>query len=150
MSAEVYCWFCKCNREVYGASPPKRRGKCVICKHVIPAKVKIGVYREFDDLIKEIEVNGEKFIPVIKIAALAFNYNENAVQKKSKSWVNDSYDCACWHTFEPKIIEGHKCMLHIWRDFCIGNYHVIGETKTEFPSSNQVKIFKLLQEWNFI
>lgn len=43
--------------------------------------------RPFDDLIKEIEFEGERFIPAQKIAALCFNYNEKAVKNKAKMWV---------------------------------------------------------------
>ena len=57
--------------------------------------------RPFDDLIKEIEFDGEKFIPAQKIAALCFNYNEKAVKNKAEMWVNNSYDYNMWYVFQP-------------------------------------------------
>ena len=109
--------------------------------------------RPFEDLINVIEFNGEKFIPAKKIAALCFNYNEKTVECEAKMWVNDSYDCRMWYSFETNILRPikHECSIGISRDFDISIYNKNGEIKLNArPASNQVEIFKNLIKWGFI
>ncbi|MFA7307609.1 MAG: hypothetical protein WC026_13155 [Hyphomicrobium sp.] len=112
--------------------------------------------RPFDDLIKEIEFEGEKFIPSAKIAALCFNYNEKAVKYKAKFWINNSYDYMLWYNFETKILAPKKmsCYIGIDRSFNISMDFIIDGkkpmTNTGTPVYNQIKIVKLLIKWGFI
>jgi hypothetical protein len=57
--------------------------------------------RPFDELIKEIEFDGEKFIPAQKIAALCFNYNEKAVKNKAKCGLIIHTIIRCGMFFKP-------------------------------------------------
>lgn len=111
--------------------------------------------RPFEDLINEIEFDGEKFIPIEKIVALAFNYNENAVKYEAKMWINHSYDYAAHYMFETKILEpkSHKCSVVIFKNFDIWIYHKIDNNEsnnTGIPASNQVEIVKNIIKWGFI
>ena len=112
--------------------------------------------RPFEDLIKEIEFEGEKFVPAQKIAALCFNYNEKTVKNKAQMWVNSTYDCRMWYLFETNILKPkkHQCSIGISRNFDISTYHRIGEEEPKsnvgMPPSNQVEIVKNLIKWGFI
>ncbi len=114
-----------------------------------------SIIRPFEDLIKEIEVDGEKFIPAQKIAALCFNYSGQTVQHKAQMWVNSSYDCAMWYLFETKILQPkkHLCSVGIYRSFDIRTYHEFDDSKQKsgaMPPCNQVEIVKLLIKWGFV
>lgn len=112
--------------------------------------------RPFEDLIMEIEFDGEKFIPAQKIAALCFNYNEKTVKNKAKMWVNNSYDYTMWYVFQTNILKPkkHQCSIGIGRDFDIRTYHIIGDEEPKsnvgMPPSNQVEIVKNLIRWGFV
>jgi hypothetical protein len=112
--------------------------------------------RPFDDLIKEIEFDGKKFIPAQKIAALCFNYNDKVVKNKVKMWINDSYDYSMWYVFQTTILKPtkHECSIGISRNFDITIYHKVEFEKSNsnvgMPSSNQVEIVKNLIHWGFI
>lgn len=111
--------------------------------------------RAFEDLIKEIEFEGDKFIPAQKIASLCFNYNDKAVKRKARMWVNDGYDYMMWYNFETTILKpkSHKCAVGISRLFDIRTYHYIDDCKDSnvgHPACNQVEIVKCLVKWGFI
>jgi hypothetical protein len=112
--------------------------------------------RPFTDLIQEIEVDGQKFIPAAKIAALCYNYNEKTVKNKVRMWINESYDCALWYNFETKILapKKHHCYFSISRNFDITTYMTIDneslKSNVGMPASNQVKIVQLLIKWGFV
>jgi hypothetical protein len=114
-----------------------------------------GVSRPFDDLIKEIEVDGEKFVPAAKIAALCFNYNDKAVKKKSKCWINNSYDYMLWYNFETNILKPkkHHCYIGIDRNYNVKMNMKIDDVEPNnigMPVSNQIEIVKLLMKWGFV
>jgi hypothetical protein len=125
-------------------------------KHIIPTdanNVLADGVRPFDDLIKEIEFEGEKFIPAEKIAALCFNYNEKAVKNKAKMWVNNSYDYTMWYVFQTNILKPnkHQCSIGISRNFDVSIYHKIGDkSNIGMPPSNQVETVKNLIRWGFV
>lgn len=112
--------------------------------------------RNFVDLINEIEIDGEKFIPIQKIAALAFNYNDNCVKNNFNVWINNSYDFAIYYTFETNILKPkkHLCKVMIFRNYDICTYIEIDNKKSEsnigIPACNQIEIFNNLRKWNFI
>ena len=110
--------------------------------------------RPFTDLITEIEIDNEVFVPIQKIAALCFNYNEEVVKNKAKMWVNESYDMRAWFTFETNILKpkNHQCSVAIDRNFDITIYHKVNQesSNTGMSPSNQVGIFKNLIKWGFI
>lgn len=111
--------------------------------------------RDFKFLIREIEFEGKTIIPIQEVAKLAFNYNEQTVECNSRKWVNDSYDCCAWYTFETGIMKTsiHKCLLSISRNFDISINHKINEDSRDnigMPAHNQVEIFRLLQRLGFI
>lgn len=112
--------------------------------------------RPFDDLIKQIEFEGEKFIPAQKIAALCFNYNEEVVNNKAKMWVNNSYDYTMWYVFQTNILKPkkHQCSIGISRNFDVSTYHRIGDEEPKsnvgMSPSNQVEIVKNLIRWGFV
>jgi hypothetical protein len=114
-----------------------------------------GVYRPFEDLIKEIEVDGEKFVPAAKIAALCFNYNDEAVKKKSKCWINNSYDYMLWYNFETNILKTkkHHCYIGIDRNYNVKMNMKIDNVEPNnigMPVSNQIEIVKLLMKCGFV
>ena len=125
------------------------------CPNIANAVLADGV-RPFDDLIEEIEFDGEKFIPAQKIAALCFNYNEKAVKNKAKMWVNNSYDYTMWYVFQTNILKPkkHQCSIGISRNFDVSTYHRIGDEEPKsnvgMPPSNQVEIVKNLIRWGFV
>lgn len=108
--------------------------------------------RHFNQLIQEIEYEGEKFIPMVKIAALAFNYNEQTVLKNAKFWINKSYDCSAWHIFDLYQLDTNikKGLLQIWDDYTISTYIEINHKTHLGYFCNQVKVFQLLTKWGFI
>lgn len=113
-----------------------------------------GNFRPFDDLIKEIKVNGEILVPAEKIAQLCFNYNEATVKNKCRKWVNNSYDFRMWYLFETDILKPkkHLCSIGIDRYFNVKTYHNIDGVKSSncgMPASNQVEIVGLLVKWGF-
>lgn len=129
-----------------------------ICKEVHNSALNLAnmAVRPFDDLIKEIEFDGEKFIPAQKIAALCFNYKDNAVKQNPKMWVNASYDYSMWYQFETNIMKPlkHECSIGISRNFDITTYFKIGAEEAKknigMPAYNQVEIMKNLIKWGFI
>lgn len=109
--------------------------------------------RHFEDLIKEIEVDGKKFIPMVEIAQLCFNYNEDAVRNDATMFVNSGYDFAAKYRFVTKIAGGCTCLVLIFRDFTIWTDIQVNKNPKEAsvrPAANQVKIFFLLLKWGFI
>lgn len=96
--------------------------------------------RPFDDLIREIEFNGERFIPAQRIAALCFNYNEDSVKNCAEMWINNGYDHKMWYVFQTNILKPkrHECSMSISRLFNISIYHKIGDVE---PKSNVGIIF---------
>jgi hypothetical protein len=112
--------------------------------------------RPFDELIKEIEFEGEKFIPAQKIAALCFNYNEKTVKNKAKMWVNNLYDYTMWYVFQTNILKPkkHQCSIGISRNFDVIVYQRIGDEEPKsnvgMPPSNQAEIVKNLIRWGFV
>lgn len=114
------------------------------------------IVRPFDDLIKEINFDGEKFIPAQKIASLCFNYTNGVVKNKSKMWVNNSYDYCVWYVFETNILKPkkHQCSISISRLFDVATYHIIdgkeSSSNVGIPASNQVEVVKRLIKWGFV
>lgn len=117
--------------------------------------------RAFEDLINEIEVNGERFVPIERIAALAFNYPEKTVRIKAFSGVNSGYDRMAKIVFETRILSPQRnvCLLTISRNFNIAIYMevaeqgekaVFGSKSIGMPAANQLEIFRKLKEWRFI
>lgn len=107
--------------------------------------------RPFNDLINEIEVDGERFIPAQKIAALCYNYNEEAVKSNVEMWVNDSYDCAMWYVFESPFKK--RWSIGIYRNYDIRIYYKIPGVESSnagMPACNQVEIITNLMRWGFI
>ena len=108
--------------------------------------------RAFEDLIKEIEYENEKFVPIYEIVYLCFNFNEEAVKNNHKMWINDYYDNCLWYCFEQpfdgRIIQR---MIKITKDFSIYKYTKIGDIEETYQGvSNQLEIFRKLKKWDFI
>ena len=106
--------------------------------------------RPFTDLIKEIEVNGEKFVPIVKLAAFAFALTEQPTELSSFLDGQRS----CWHTFAAPQFSQPRA-IQVRRNFDIICYRVItgiNITNSDgvLPTGHQVKLFNLLKEWNFI
>ena len=110
--------------------------------------------RPLDDLISEIEIDGEKFIPMHRIAALCFNYNVDTVKNEAKMFINDGYDYNLWYSFETNILlpKKHTCYISVSRTYDIRIYHEIDGIKSDTADShsNQVKVIKYLRNWGFI
>ena len=112
--------------------------------------------RPFEDLIREIDFNGERFIPAQRIASLCFNYNEDTVKNCAKMWINNGYDYKMWYVFQTDILKPkrHECTVGVSRFFDISIYHKIGDVEPKsnvgMPPSNQVELVKNLIKWGFI
>jgi len=109
--------------------------------------------RPFDDLATMITHKGEKFVPIQKLASLAFNYNDETTSKDAQSWVNDQYDLRAWHTFNCQICHADdRYSFYIERDFSCGIYLnlFLEKSKNALPAYNQVDIIKRLKEWRFL
>lgn len=110
----------------------------------------------FADLIEEIEVKGERFIPIERLAMLAFNYNLETVQNNAMSWVNRQYENAAHYAFETKILlpRKHKVSMVVWPSFDIWCYHDIEgverQSNSGMPPCNQIEIARCLAKWGFI
>lgn len=124
--------------------------------HTMPPTSCIPAPRPYSDLIKEIEYNGERFIPAQKIAALAFGYDEAVVENNAKMWRNDTYDFCTWYQFDTTLLMPmtHRCSLGISINLDITLYQVFGDNRStnthSFPPVNQAEIFKNLISWGFI
>lgn len=110
--------------------------------------------REYTDLIKYIQVDNSMFVPIHRIAELAFNYSSDMI-------TNDIVSIGCSSTYRTAtIIFNHiigqkdiKCILTIRDNYDISkNFNIRGQDRSDHPYavSNQVEIFKLLKEWGFI
>lgn len=107
-------------------------------------------FKQLEDIIK---VDNETFVPLQKLAALAFNYNDQATKKEPQSWVNNAYDYKAWHTFNCPIVHpDDRYSFYIDRHFNTGIYFNLDGIKSQqaLPSYNQVEILRCLQKWDFL
>ncbi len=105
--------------------------------------------RPYTDLIQEITIDGETFVPIKKIAALAFGYKEECIYYKYSTYHN-SYFNEVHCLFSTR--NGIDCQLHIDKWFDISRHFIMPDKSITLRQQiqNQVQIFKLLQKWGFI
>jgi hypothetical protein len=109
--------------------------------------------RPFEDLIKEITIDGETFIPLKKIAMLACNYNDETVCNKFGLGYN-SYYGECWCRFNTNLLKprAHQYYVNVLGHYNISKHMIIDDKAITHREAinNQVEIFKLLTKWGFI
>ena len=108
--------------------------------------------REFNDLLEPVKLDGRVFTPIKEIAKLAFNYHDDTVCNNSEMWINESYDMCVHYVFSTELIKPsiHTCYLRIDREFNINIRSEINHINHRDELNNQVKIFNLLKQLNFI
>lgn len=94
--------------------------------------------RPLSDLTKEIEVNGEKFIPMIELAKLALS-----VKFLIKPIVDSQFLKV---TFEGHN-EDYSLLINKGLDFCLSNVSLGRQHNVRI--SNQLQLFQKLYEWHF-
>lgn len=104
--------------------------------------------RPFSDLIKEIEIDGERFIPIAKIAKLAFNDHNPENPKDMKTWINMPYDERAWYRSE--LMTDLDRLISIDQNFDVRKYYETQKKTYEQAPSNQMQIFRNLVKWGFL
>jgi len=105
-----------------------------ICSYQIHLK---PILRPLSDLIKEIKLNGEKFVPIIEICKLSETVNE-LVRINAKSNI-------CGFDFTNEIQEILRFCYH----FNTKHFQLTNEESYNQCILNQYEMFQKLLEWHF-
>lgn len=104
--------------------------------------------RPFSDLIEEIEIDGERFIPITKIAKLAFNDHNPEKPNNIKIWINKDYDGRAWYI--SKLMTDIDRLISIDQNFDVRKYYETQKKTYEQAPANQMQIFRELVKWGFL
>lgn len=104
------------------------------------------IARPFEDLIKEIEIDGERFVPIVKIGELAFGFSEIDKRFSPNFWINDQEPNGTMEFYQSFGNKTYTLKVTIWED---GNVRISIGNNLHIPS-NQVQIVKNLIKWGFI
>ncbi len=104
--------------------------------------------RAYTELITEITIDGETFIPIKKIAALAFGYRIECIDYQLSTSHNTYFE-EVHLLFSSR--NGVDCRLHIDKELNLRRSFIVGTALgLREPVLGQVEIFKLLTKWGFI
>ncbi len=105
--------------------------------------------RLHSQLIEQIEHKGYKFVPIYKLAELAFNYKPEVIQKEIKS-IGVSHFKSCSLYFYTEIAKRTLCSLTINHNFDMyKTFKIPNHDERSTHVSNQAQIYNLLREWEF-
>lgn len=106
--------------------------------------------RNFKDLLEQVKLNGEYIIPIREIVKLAFNCDEESVYRNFDMWISEygyAYYEFYFYGLNPDTL---RYLLRIDDIFNIDAELHINGVASNGVIRNQVKIFNLLKQLNFI